>query len=103
MRGRHALLGAQSPVGTPLPENLVVRARSLQERDAIVLAPHDEPVPGVGDVALAASLPNPLEAVHPVPTAKLLKGFRGILDDEVDYQRQLALVEPAFPDSLEVP
>ena len=77
-------------------------AGSLEERHAVGLAPDDKPVSGIRDMALAAALPCPLEAVHTVPPRKYLARFRRVLDDEVDDLRQLSLVEPTSTNYLQL-
>ena len=55
--------------GSGLPEQLVVRARSLKDRQSFALSPDDQPVAGVGHVALPAARPASFEVVHAVPSA----------------------------------
>lgn len=68
--------------GSGLPEQLVVRARSLKDRQPFALSPNDQPVAGVGHVALPAARPASFEVVHAVPSAQLLERFRRVLGEQ---------------------
>ena len=68
--------------GSGLPEQLVVRARSLKDRQPFALSPDDQPVAGVGHVALPAARPASFEVVHAVPSAQLLERFRRVLGEQ---------------------
>lgn len=61
-----------------------MRTRSLEGDERVLVSPDDEPVAGVGNVALSAARPLASEVGHVVPTAKLFEGLRRVLGDQVD-------------------
>lgn len=72
------------PTLLTLPEQVVVAAGPLHERDVAGGPPDEQPVSGVTHVTFGAAGPVAGQHVHVVPAPQRLDGLGRVLDDEVD-------------------
>lgn len=75
-----------------LAKQLIVGAGSLEDRKTVARPPDDEPVAGIGDVALVAAGPVSFERVHIVPLPQKAPRFVGVFRNEVDNLLEQAKV-----------
>lgn len=73
-----------------------MRPGSLKKSNAIMLAPNDEPITGICDMAFAAALPGTLQTVHTMPSTQFVFRFGSILDNKINYLKQVIQIKPAL-------
>lgn len=64
----------------------------MEDRKTVARPPDDEPVAGIGDVALVAAGPVSFERVHIVPLPQKAPRFVGVFRNEVDNLLEQAKV-----------
>ena len=75
--------GTSSGRRSPSADDLLVRARAEEDREAVPRFPHKEPVACTGDVALTRTTPLALETVRTMPTTEFRAGAGRVIKNEV--------------------